>query len=342
MKHIFSVCLFAMAAAGLVAQPVIDATPFINSIGTTVTRVFVDYQPLGEGGEDTVWDFSDLEANDEISYNITLPAGVPGADLAPEATHAVALPAQGQFIFYEITEDFMSTVFVKLVSPQGELNIPFDPARVNAAFPIVQGSEFVMPYGRTTDFGEDIVEIEEGEVSGMTDGYGTLILPDGEYENVMRLVIASVGTIVAVVDGDTVNSVLTNSITELFLNEDYPFGLLQFESTSVGGQMFNGGSYEKNVTVSTHEALAAKLELNVFPNPATDRVRFHLNLAESGSVSAALYTPDGRQVFRRDMGALPQGEHTADFNLSQLPAGIYIAEVLSGEKREVKKLAVGR
>lgn len=342
MKRISISCMAALASVGISAQPVIDATPFINSHGTAISRVLVDYQPPSDGGEDTVWDYSDLEANDELSYNISLPAGIPGADLAPQATHAIALPAQGQFVFYEITEDFMSTVFVKVVSPQGEIDIPFDPARVNAAFPIEQGSEYTEPYARTTDFGEGIFEIEEGEVSGITDGYGTLILPDGEYENVLRMVISSAGTVVAVVNGDTVNSVLTTTVTEMFLNEDYPFGLLQFESTSVGGQMFNGGSYEKNLTVSSREAEAADLNPEVFPNPATDRVRFRLNLPESAASTLSLFSLDGKQIIQQNLGFLSQGSQTAEFSVGDLPPGIYIAEVQSGDFRAVKKLAVGR
>ncbi len=340
MKQIYLSILSAASFAAVCAQPVINAGPMINSHGTVITRGMTDYEPPAEGGADVVWDYSHLTENSELSYTISQPAGFPGADLAPQATHAIGLIEFGQFIFYEITEDFMSTVFIKIVSPQGELNIPYDPAVVNMAFPMQEGATWTAPYARTTDFGDDIIEIEEGIVSGIADGYGTLILPDGEYEDVVRITVATVGSIQAVVEGDTVNTVILSSITEMFINEDYPFGLLQFESTSVGQQLIEGGSYEKNMTVSVRDEKTASLSLEVFPNPAADFTSLRMHLPGSGAATAALYTLEGKQVLRQDLGVLSPGTHQRDFNLGHLPAGIYLMELTFGDRREVRKLAV--
>jgi len=79
--------------------------------------------------------------------------------------------------------------------------------------------------------------------------------------------------------------------------------------------------------------------LNVYPNPAKDRVR--INFTEVGSADVEIYLRDaqGRDVLHRS-DRLDGGQYTGDLNLSGLASGVYMIEIHSGGLRAHRRLTI--
>ena len=73
------------------------------------------------------------------------------------------------------------------------------------------------------------------------------------------------------------------------------------------------------------EATALLEGVQVFPNPTDGVLELRLDLPQSTALNAALYDMTGRELLRRNFGRQPQ--LTESFDLSSLPAGIYLLRI---------------
>lgn len=338
MKKIYLSIITLTCSGYLAGQPIIESDVF--NIGLTSTRVISEYQPQPEGGAGVTWDFSDLTSNQELSLELEAPDDIPGFDLVPNATHGISSPSTGEFIFYEINESAMRTLLVKLVPPQQDLELLFDPPRINYIFPLEYNNTYSEPYARATDLGNNITNIEEGTITGTVDGYGTLILPDGTYENVLRVVLESTGTVNVVVGADTIQALDVESTTHSYINSENPLGLLIFESGSVGANFFNLGFYQKAAPVSTSDEEKLTSGVNIYPNPASDRTTIEFELRNPAEVSITLHSIDGRMVKNLGKNSLLTGKHRTEMYAGDLPVGMYVLQISNGAIRESQKLMI--
>jgi len=72
--------------------------------------------------------------------------------------------------------------------------------------------------------------------------------------------------------------------------------------------------------------------VEITPNPASDRIRLSLHLDQRLEGSLQIYSSDGRQVLARRVD-MPAGLHTTDIDVSTLPPGLYVVEVLDRRVR---------
>lgn len=77
-------------------------------------------------------------------------------------------------------------------------------------------------------------------------------------------------------------------------------------------------------------------EVNVFPNPANDKVHIQFSTSMSEDVIIRLVDLTGRQIQSAIM-TTEAGENTFAFDVMQLPKGIYLMELNSAENRAVKR-----
>jgi hypothetical protein len=75
-----------------------------------------------------------------------------------------------------------------------------------------------------------------------------------------------------------------------------------------------------------------------YPNPFNDRFTVQFSLPETGDVKYRLYNLNGREVYSRQL-PLSQGVHTLSISANNLPAGIYLFEISSQERRGIVKIA---
>ena len=80
--------------------------------------------------------------------------------------------------------------------------------------------------------------------------------------------------------------------------------------------------------------------VNVFPNPTTDKATIEINLPTPQNVEINLYNIIGNKVGCILNNKIASGRFQFEVDTKELPSGIYMVEVLSGVSRCVEKLII--
>ncbi len=88
---------------------------------------------------------------------------------------------------------------------------------------------------------------------------------------------------------------------------------------------------------------APSLELDVpFPNPASGHAQVVYRVGQPGMVRLDVFDALGRRVLTLAEGDAAAGTHTAAFDASALPSGVYSLRLTQGERGAVRRLVVAR
>lgn len=184
MKKIFTSILLIpitlLIGNSLQAQPTLTESNFMQ-IGDFFERYNIDAS-LGideqAGGENIEWNFSDLETTSNFSFSVVNPAATANGALFPNANVAANF---GNFIdYYEITpnqtdflgSDVIANAFILQNSnPQTFFTYPFT---YNNTFTDTAYRNYLQYVGQVV-------------TNAKADGYGTLKIPTGNFNNVLRI-----------------------------------------------------------------------------------------------------------------------------------------------------------
>jgi hypothetical protein len=101
--------------------------------------------------------------------------------------------------------------------------------------------------------------------------------------------------------------------------------------------------YSPVVTVALAPAASSLTLLQNFPNPFNPSTNITFNLPESGAVTLTVYNELGVEVARLHDGAqLEAGWHTASFDASALPSGVYMYRLTSAAGTNMKTMIVSK
>jgi hypothetical protein len=84
----------------------------------------------------------------------------------------------------------------------------------------------------------------------------------------------------------------------------------------------------------------AKIQFEIFPNPASDNISIQVLLAESSDLQISVYDLSGKLVILQQIGRTPVGNHEIPVNVSDLQKGTYLMKVIAGDKVGTSKLVV--
>jgi len=178
----FFILAFLLSLKSL-AQPLLNQG---NSLSDGITiHLFVDTAPTlseGNGGANQTWDFSGLsDANAPAYYYGILASATPYAGDFPDAQIATLnISNFGDSIYSYFTNDATHYTTWGLEYIQQILNYT-DPRDI-LHYPFTFGDSFTDSYLYTSPFNSDL-----GEVEVTADGYGTLLLPQGAFDNCLRV-----------------------------------------------------------------------------------------------------------------------------------------------------------
>lgn len=316
--------LLCLAVTGLVAQPSIQQISMHAGDAVVIDPDF-PITEAGPGGANAVWDFSGSSFSGlEMVHTAMLPTSTPYAANYPDAT--MALHAEW-FDGYEI-EIYAYMSFDGGYTDHGEFLL-FDGDEYPGVYtdPLLF---FTLPL-TTTSSGEDTyISVDEyvggstitatGNHSWTVDGYGTLILPNATYTDVLRIHAVQQEDLSIDIGGATIPSEASRE-EWWWVKADIPFPLLIFSLETEDGETEPGS---KAALISFTGAvgiidLERQQPLRVHPNPARDVL--HLGLQEQGPVSYRVLDALGREVLQGST----TGGHTID--TANLQAGAYLVEI---------------
>ncbi|MCE3294610.1 MAG: hypothetical protein K0R65_324 [Crocinitomicaceae bacterium] len=163
-----------LLSAGLWAQPVINASDFSPSAGESFTLYSGNYHDPGAAGNNVTWDLSALTNSGTMTNTYGAANGnYPGTNSSMTSGTTQTYYNMNDNGWYCHAINANGTI----ISYQDPMKMYFLPMEMNA--------------GYTDDFDatftSGVAFQRVGTMSGTVDGYGTLITPEGTFDNVLRV-----------------------------------------------------------------------------------------------------------------------------------------------------------
>ena len=231
----------------LQSQPTLSITS-IPQIGEKYTFTYCDTTGVeaGEGGADMNWNFSTLkflEGEDAVvTNNIVAPQSGIKYSSFPSATYAIE--SEGGYSYFKVVNNKIERLGTGYEA--GE--------EVLTKSKIIYGLPFEFPNVYEGSFSGsiktgNIITKRGGKILTIADGFGSIVLPKGSYPNLLRIRIEQVinDTVPPVVPGAPSIISITETVSHIWLNDEYKFGLLNI-STITNSQVMQGNVISKTVT----------------------------------------------------------------------------------------------
>lgn len=311
MKKHFYIIAFALLPATLLAQPVLS-TGITPAPGTVIPFVTLTQSiDMSISGEGVTWDFSSLSGGQSADAEIVDPSTDSDASAFPNATHVLRGLGPKKFYLMDGTGWYvlgigMSGFTLECTNSLREVKIPMQYGsssvdQINCSFSF-QGLDF----NRT------------GFVETSYDGWGTIILPNGSLENVIRIKFQELSTDLASFQGFPVSN-QNDNVTYYFFAPGKAFPVFIYNETNASTFPISVTTVQYNSTpnIGIDAQPEASLLLN---NPVTNGV-LKLNLPGSLPVAQWKITDLTGRTLQESATALSPG--TLELPLELRESGIY-------------------
>ncbi len=301
----------------------------------------------GASGEN-IWDFGMLPNDSMQIATFILPENTPYVSGFPDAELAVIYADQLNFGSTPLKYEFYSS------SPDGLLK--HGEANVQGVVVPLTDPLTIMDYPFTyqssvsDNFSGSYVvngsEIERtGTVNIVADGYGTLDLPYGTVENVLR-VKSNIAYEEVVVGTEITFNITLESYAWYHPNLAYPIMHIVFERAAGSSTTVVNVSYSRSddvpyIPVGLKDELAASVQLMAYPNPATDHLIVNYELEKPSTVNVNIYNAMGQLVMSPVQNVSQYtGSQKVAVSVEDLTSGLYLIEVALEDGKVVKPLIV--
>ena len=297
----------------------------------------------GPAGASITWDFSDLAATTTqfaTFMNATVSGygdDFPGAELALmyEQGLRYGTPVLN-YEFYKPSDNGLS--HVGLIN-SAQTNVFYNDEQEILPYPFTYGDMSSDVF--SSDFIVSNIPFErDGMLNLEADAYGTLILPSGTVNNVLR-----VKTTIDYQDVSSLPDIDYAVETYAWYKTGYAFPILvvSTETVSSSPQPFQTVFYAETPNndpgVGINDKPKLTLDFTAHPNPTQDVSNLRYALNKTTGVSLAVYDLTGKKIAFVDNGTQTAGTHTYALNLSNKPKGVYLVELnVDGERNTLRVL----
>ena len=329
------------------------AQPVFNQ-GWAPQAGHVSNNRLAEVPEDTGtganydWDFSNLTplGNMRFVFSFVDPATTPYFNSFPNATIAAEVNSMGSTVNYGYYLEDASAYQTLGSATMGSLTRMTDTQK-GICYPMRFGDSFNDTYEYVTE-SVGVMNTVTASSFNEYDGYGTLHLPQGTFNDVARFVqYRNESDTFAIVQGFSITTItLDTSVTWITPGFSSQLAIFQRIRTivieSVAGQVdTTENSYEQFFTYddvampgtpsSTQDGRAEEAAWRAYPNPARDRVRLDYVGSLRGEWQFTLVDARGSIVQRLRSSEMPE------LPFGQLPAGPYWLTIQSTDSERVEQ-----
>lgn len=312
MNQIFTLLSLGIASVSL-AQPTLTFNANAPQPGPGHEWRFSTYIAPGQGGSGQVWDFSQLSTDSTAMVSLVDPTTTTFGAQFPTAT--VAEVSDGSTVFFRTDAN---GVYMLGYEAEGFPVVYSNEGRF-MSFPCTHQTNWNDTYAAS--FQDEDVEVGiSGNITAVADGHGTLVLPSGSVTNVLRVHWTQ--------EEETQYDLFTfstefDSYLYYVPGRSYPLVQTVTATTTTFGNSIvtQFTQWIDDITTSTPDAAAERAALDLFPVPASDRLRFSLPAHFSGAPLVTITDATGRTV--RGVDNLRTNGTQGSLDVSVLPAGVY-------------------
>ena len=273
-----------------------------------------DALSVSQSGANVTWDLSNLPAGIyNESYDIVDASTAPGNADFPAATHAIYSDLLANYQFISITPSGMEDH-----GNSAEFLFDFSNPRTSIYYPTTYGStltdtyEGILEIGQTFDY--------EGTSNFTADAWGTLILPNVTYNNVLRVHVVQNETQTFSVMGQEFVTTINNNIYRWFspAHKGIIFEYTESETIILGTPEPTEYVWSHAVTNPITDSVdewAKTQTLAAYPNPSQDGIINIEGINESFTYE--VYNTMGQRVYQG------REQSNKNLNLNSLDSGTY-------------------
>jgi hypothetical protein len=325
----FYVLPLSFCITHIVAQPILSSA-VIGSIGAELSN---DIAPMdvfdpGPEGADVIWDFSDFPSTgSSIDFTFIAPSST-AYDYAFLDANIATDDGAGNYGYFNVT----ATSYAQNGFANASAIVHYDDPEILCVFPLTYGTT------NTDDFHSEFYSGVDFERSGSNtmyaDGYGTLILPTGTYTEVVRVKVVqyfsdeAIGIPYTIYYDNTLYYWYKEGITGALFEYFYQSLSGSVSSTNISALL------QTNIITDIEANNTNSNFLTITPNPAHDFIHLQHSQGIEVEILFTLYDITGKIVLQETFAA----GNTQEVNISSLPAGVYIAEVMANAERRMQKI----
>jgi hypothetical protein len=320
-------------------SPVITSTNQLHAIGDST--VYVDansfgFDPIPAGGPSVNWNYASLVTSGGITFRYEDPATAASSASFPGANEAMALSATPGHEWFVTNSNTITRLGYS--DPVNGNIIYYGGGFVRYQFPFEAGdSWFTTLYTGTTTIsfgvGEDSIIVENGSYSASVDAYGTVVLPTGTVNDVVRVhVLESFDLNVYIFGTPAVTQTISDDYYFWFADNVKDPILIYGTTDSGSGAPAKVLRYQPIGTVGINDEILPK-NITIYPNPSNGVFEINTANLDNGNYNIKVHNIVGETVYS---GSFTTINNNMQLDLSKLNKGIYFLN-LSNSKTEITK-----
>ena len=320
--------------------------------GTTmnITRINSGAISQGASGASITWNFAALATENVKTGTFVLPNATPYSASFPNANIAIAFTPGIEYGSYTANYEFFNISNASLTK-NGFVNNASTPIAVNYSdpktlmpFPFTFGNAYTDNFA--ANYTSSTFDVNENGTFTITaDGYGTLILPYGTIQNMLRVRIV-----------ETMTQTITGFDPFEYQIETYAWyhPKLVYPFFSITSEIVNGSpqpsiiaryiqipGFDDSLPDIVGIPTAPIFEgITLYPNPTQGNTQLALTLLQSAQTQISLYSMNGQMAQQPVNDFLPSGNYRFDLDVSTLPKGLYLVSITTNSHQQTAKLMV--
>jgi hypothetical protein len=336
MKIIYTVSLFLFLCLKALAQPVLTGSNINFSVGQSFllhTYNLASFSP-GASGANVTWNFANIGNTANATMTMVTPSSTPfGAQFtAANVAYSVTGVTGNQYFLADNNElsQCGATNGTSAIVYQNREQILSYPCNFNST-----GTDNFSSVFQSAGY----TYHRSGTSSFTADGYGTLIMPYGTVNNVMRVRFIE--------DYQDSTNISGFPFIIPYHNDEYMWFkpgvhsfILVFYTLTANGSPVQAGFYLDQVSVGVSDPSSALTGYMIYPNPSSDKLFINYDVKENTKVEVRLLNLMGQVVKTIADESRQPGTYTEETEVSNLAKGNYIVQITEGGQSSKKIITV--
>ncbi|MCB0807555.1 MAG: T9SS type A sorting domain-containing protein, partial [Bacteroidales bacterium] len=330
MKNVFTFLLIFLSTMAMCQLEITQANMPLTGDYVTIAICDNALNP-GDAGANQTWDMTWLTESEEQFFDYIQPGSGLLADSFPNA-NLCGRSWDDSYSYYNVNPTSLTVEgYAIMLAPDSVVSFVYSDKEQIVVLPYAYQDEFLDEF-------EGVSYIPgfgglpfDGSLDFEADGYGTLILPTGTYENVVRYHFYREQ--VNYVGG--IPSITQTKEQWAWVSTEYRFWLLLMEETYDGFSTDDLIWYDKDPYPATTGIQDNQTAQNfAFPNPVRQGNTLHIDWESNEIADVSLINMDGK-VLKNETISLNSGSNS--FGRMDVPAGIYFMKITTDEKVYTQK-----